>query len=148
MTNHFVGIEFIEGGIDLDIGSMQTGFTQLADGRFGCVLLTAQVTAQAAVQADTQFAEVTAQHFGLAHTDGRKHIVVVAAEGRLAMSNQVNTAHTLTPAVSNVSRGYGHWLGAVNEKTYACLKLREQMFPRLECGWQGLRGMGMLARYY
>ena len=58
------------------------------------------------------------------------------------MSNQVNTAHTLTPAVSKVSRGYGYWPGTVNEKTYACLKLREQMFPPPAARLAGAAGHG------
>ena len=113
------------------------------------MLLTPQAAAQAAIQTDAELRQVVAQHFGLAHPERRQHVVVVGAEGGLAMSNQVDAAHVRSRSCRvEVSRGYGQSRAPVNEKTYACLKLREQMFPRLECGWQGLRGMGMLARYY
>ena len=71
VTNHFISIELIERRVDFDIGGVQSGFAQLAYGCFGGVLLTAQVTTQAAIKAHTQFAKMAAQYFGLAHTDGR-----------------------------------------------------------------------------
>ena len=86
------------------------------------MLLTPQAAAQAAIQTDAELRQVIAQHFGLAHTERRQHVVVVGAEGGLAMSNQVDAAHVRSRSCRvEVSRGYGQSRAPVNEKTYACL---------------------------
>ena len=86
------------------------------------MLLTPQAAAQAAIQTDAELRQVVAQHFGLAHPERRQHVVVVGAEGGLAMSNQVDAAHVRSRSCRvEVSRGYGQSRAPVNEKTYACL---------------------------
>ncbi|MNJ05221.1 hypothetical protein D3C73_1664020 [compost metagenome] len=59
------------------------------------MLLAAQVAAVATIEAQAQLCEVRTEYLGLANADGRQHIVVVCAEGGLAMPNQVDAAHVL-----------------------------------------------------
>jgi hypothetical protein len=57
------------------------------------VLLTAQVSGEAAIEADAQFSKVLTEDFCLAHTGRRQDVIVVCTKGGLAMSNQVDAAH-------------------------------------------------------
>jgi hypothetical protein len=57
------------------------------------MLLTAQVTREAAIEADTQLGQVLAEDFCLANTGRRQDVIVVCTKGGLAMSNQIDTAH-------------------------------------------------------
>ncbi|MNE88439.1 hypothetical protein D3C80_1857450 [compost metagenome] len=88
-----IGIEFIEGRVDFQRRYRQPDRAKLRQGAVGGVLLATQVARQAAVEAQTQFGQVAAEDFRLAHTGRRQHVVVVCTEGGLAMSNQVDAAH-------------------------------------------------------
>lgn len=59
----------------------------------GRVLLARQISGYTAVQAYAQINQVLADYLCLSLAQRRQHVVVVCAEGGLAMSYQVDAAH-------------------------------------------------------
>jgi len=57
------------------------------------VLLTAQLAAQAAVEAEAELGEVPSEDFRLANSDLRQDIIVIGSERSLTVSNQIDAAH-------------------------------------------------------
>ncbi|MCY1435460.1 hypothetical protein D3C76_1640310 [compost metagenome] len=91
--NHGVGIELIERTVDFHLRHIEAAGLQLGQGMAGGILLAAQLAGQATVETQTQLCQMSAEHFGLANTRRREDVVVVCAEGSLAMSYQIDAAH-------------------------------------------------------
>ncbi|MCY1362668.1 hypothetical protein D9M69_493970 [compost metagenome] len=92
-ADHCIGVELIEGGVGFQHRHRQACRGELFQRAVSRVLLAAQIPRQAAVEADPEFGQVPTQNFSLTNTGRRQHVVVVCAEGSLAMSNQVDAAH-------------------------------------------------------
>ncbi|MNI37625.1 hypothetical protein D3C73_917250 [compost metagenome] len=92
-ANHGVGIEFIERGIGFEDRHRQAHGSELFQRAVGSMLLAAQVTGKAAIEADAELGQVLAKDFCLANTGRRQDVIVVCTKGGLAMSNQIDAAH-------------------------------------------------------
>lgn len=103
-TDQFVGLEFVERRLDAQRRGRQPGVAEARQSMLCRMALAPQFTAVAMVERGAEPGQVVTENLRLAHTIGAEDVVVVRTEGGLAMSNQINTAHTRYPRIE-VSRG-------------------------------------------
>ncbi|MCY1436773.1 hypothetical protein D9M71_529090 [compost metagenome] len=93
-ADHRIGVEFIEGGVDFQCRRVEAGFAYARERELCGVLLAFQIAAEAAVELHAQAGQVIAKDFSLMNAGRRQLVVVAGAERGLAMSNQIDSAHS------------------------------------------------------
>ncbi|MCY1432773.1 hypothetical protein D9M71_487810 [compost metagenome] len=110
-ADHRVGVELIEGRVDFQRRRVEAGIAYTRERELRGVLLAFQVAAEAAVEMHAQAGQVIAKDFRLLNAGRRQLVVVAGTERGLAMSNQIDSAHSRISADLKVSRGYEDHLG-------------------------------------